>query len=72
MLATAWAVSLSGAGGLDFGKELLKRRRMVRSSDLRRGSPLVRSVCHLELLSHLQPGLRLQIGHGARSLFTGR
>jgi hypothetical protein len=32
MLATAWAVSLSGAGGLDFGKELLKRRRMVRSS----------------------------------------
>ena len=32
MLATAWAVSLSGAGGLDFGKELLRRRRMVRSS----------------------------------------
>ena len=32
MLATAWAVSLSGAGGLDFGKEQLKRRRMVRSS----------------------------------------
>ena len=24
MLATAWAVSLSGAGGLDFGKELVK------------------------------------------------
>ena len=50
MLATAWAVSLSGAGGLDFGKELVKAAAHGAFVDLRRGSPLVHSVCHLKSL----------------------
>ena len=42
--------SLSGAGGLYFGKELVKATAHGGFLDLRRAPMLVHFVCHLELL----------------------